>query len=262
MDRIFIFFLVLTLAAGCAHQYTDEDFKNVQAELSVRNRQYEECKNENTRLENDLGDALRKLDKASDDITAGYSDKQDLLDSTISCMEENRALLKQISKFKVITQERRDAQWRLNKAQDLLAALLKSERMNDQLYIVKAEDTVKIIIPQRSLFPSPSSAWLMPRGSALIKRIAGSLKELKPLTVAVAGHTDGSPIPRQVVKTYPTQWDLALSRAVSVLLSLENFGISKEKLSALSFGYTRPIADADTEEGRAMNRRVEIVITP
>lgn len=265
MKRIFTFFLVLALsclAAGCAHRYTEESYNAIQAELSARTLQYEDCRKENIRLENDLRDALGKLDKASDDITAGYSNKQDLLDRTIECMEENRALLKQLSKFKVITQERKDAQWRLNKAQEYLAAFLKTERMNDQLYIVKAEDAVKIIIPQRSLFPSPSSAWLMPRGAVLIKRIAGSLNGLKPLTIAVAGHTDGLPIPRQAARTYPTQWNLALSRAVSVLLALENSGISREKLSALSFGDTRPIADADTEEGRAMNRRVEIVITP
>jgi chemotaxis protein MotB len=64
------------------------------------------------------------------------------------------------------------------------------------------------------------------------------------------------------MKTYPTQWDLAMARALTVLLSLEHSGINRDKLSAVSYGDTRPIADTKTEEGRAMNRRVEIVITP
>ncbi|HPI91941.1 MAG TPA: OmpA family protein [Deltaproteobacteria bacterium] len=265
MKRIFTFFLALAVFAGmlgCAHRHTEEEYRAVQAELGACRKQYEESQAEKTRLENDLKESLRKLEKASEDITAGYSNKQDLLDSNIECMDENRALLKQLSKFKVITQERKDAEWRLNKASDNLVEFLASERMNDQLYIVKAENAVKVIIPQRSLFPASSSAWLMPKGAVLIKKIAKGVEGLKPLTIAVAGHTDGVPLPRAIMKTYPSQWDLGFARAVSVLLALENAGIARDKLSAVSYGDTRPIADTNTEEGKAMNRRVEIVITP
>ncbi|MCU0575612.1 MAG: OmpA family protein [Desulfobacterota bacterium] len=265
MKRIVAFFLIAALVlimGGCAHRYTEEEFMAVKSELDANRRMHEECGAEKARLENDLKDALRKIEKASDDITAGYSSKQDLLDRNIECMEENRALLKQVSRFKVITQERKDAQWRLDKANDYLVGFLKAERMSDQLYIVRVEDAVKVIIPQRSLFPVPSSAWLMPGGSTLIKKLAKGLNELKPLAVAVAGHTEGLPITRQIMKTYPTQWDLAMARALTVLLSLEHSGINRDKLSAVSYGDTRPIADTKTEEGRAMNRRVEIVITP
>lgn len=250
------------MTGGCAHRPTEEEFEALQTELHACLAQNNACMAEKARAENDLKVALARLEKARPDTDAGTSGKQELLDNTIACMEENRALLKQISRFKVLTQERKDAQWRLSRANEHLVSFLKTERMNDQLYIVKTEEAVKIIIPQRSLFPSSSSAWLMPKGSVLIKKIAGGMGEIKPLAIAVAGHTDGQPIPRQAARTYPTQWDLAHARAVSVLIALENLGVSREKLSALSFGDTRPIANTETEEGRAMNRRVEIVITP
>lgn len=265
MKMLPVFSIAIALACtacGGAQRYTENEVAALQSDLSACARQYEQCRQDRTRLESDLGEAVQGGGQPRGGAEAGVADTQALLDRTLECMEQNQSLLKQLSRFKVITQERKDAQWRLTKANEHLAARLKSERMNDRLYVVKAEDTVKIIIPQRSLFPAPSSAWLMSDGAALLRKVAGVLKELKPLAVAVAGHTDGLPIPAPAQKTYPTQWDLGLSRAVSVLLALEHGGIGRDTLSALSHGDTRPIAAAGTDEGRAMNRRVEIVVTP
>jgi chemotaxis protein MotB len=265
MKRILSLFIVTILfliAPGCANRHTSLEYTTLQSELDANKKQYETCQSDKERLDKELDAARRVLEKASTDITSSYSNKQDLLDKNISCMEENKALLKQISRFKVLLQEKKDAQWRLDKANNYLTSFFATERMNDQLYIVKGEDAVKIIIPQKVLFPSPFSTWLMPKGVSIIKKIAKGLDEFKPLYVEIAGHTDNTAISKQVLKTYPTQWDLSHARAVSVLLVLESLGIKKDKLSVISYGDTRPIADPNSEEGRAMNRRVEIVITP
>jgi chemotaxis protein MotB len=265
MKRILSLFIVITLfllVGGCAYRHTSQEYTALQSELDANKKLYETCQSDNKRLDKELEEARRVLEKASADITSSYSNKQELLDKNINCMEENKALLKQISRFKVLLQERKDAQWRLDKANNYLTSFFAAERMNDQIYIVKGEDAVKIIIPQKVLFPAPFSAWLMPKGVSIIKKIAKGLDEFKPLYVEVTGHTDNTAIPKQVLKSYPTQWDLSHARAVSVLLVLENLGIKKDKLSIISYGDTRPIADPNSEEGRAMNRRVEIVITP
>jgi chemotaxis protein MotB len=265
MKRILSLFIVITLfliAGGCAYRHTSQDYTALQSELDANKKQYDACQSNNNLLGKDLDEARRNLEKVSADITSNSSNKQELLDKNINCMEENKALLKQISRFKVLLQERKDAQWRLDKAYNYLINFFAAERINDQLYIVKGEDAVKIIIPQRVLFPAPFSAWLMPKGVSIMKKIAKWLDELKPLNVEVAGHTDSTAIPKQVLKIYPTQWDLSHARAVSVLLVLESLGIKKDKLSAVSYGDTRPITDSTSDDGRAMNRRVEIVITP
>lgn len=265
MKRMLALFLLVPIAAlvcGCAHRYTQEEYQALQTELQECRQTQEKSLAEKARLERDLSEALKKLEQASQDMAASYAGKQDVLDKSIECMEENKALLKQIAKFKVLTQERKDAQWRLNKANDTLLSSLEAERMADQLYIVKGEDEVKIILPQRVLFPTPASAWLTPRGASLVKKIGRAIDGLKPLYVEVAGHTDVSSIAKQTQKNYATNWELGNARAVAVLVSLEGLGIKKEKLSAVSHGDTRPISDSATEEGRAMNRRVEIVITP
>jgi chemotaxis protein MotB len=264
MKRMLSLFIVtlFLIAPGCAYRHTSQEYTALQSELDANKKLYDTCLSDKKRLDKELDEARKVLDKASTDITSSYSYKQELLDKNINCMEENKALLKQISRFKVLLQERKDAQWRLDKADNYLTSFFSAERMSDQLYIVKGEDAVKIIIPQKALFPSPFSAWLMPKGVSIIKKIAKGLDEFKPLYVEVAGHTDNTAMPKQLLKTYPTQWDLSHARAVSVLLVLESLGIKKDKLSVISYGNTRPIADLNSEEGRAMNRRVEIVITP
>jgi chemotaxis protein MotB len=265
MKRILIFFVCLAALfslVACSHRYTEDEYRSVLSELDASRKQHQDCQASQERLQAELREALTRLDKAGAGTTDAGADRQSLLDRNIECLEENRALLKQIARFRVLTQEQKEARRRLTNATEYLSAFLKAERMNDQVYIVKAENQVKIIIPQRALFPAPASAWLMPRGSALLKKVAMGLDELKPLTVNIAGHTDDTPLPRQALKTYPTQWDLAAARAISVLSALEEYGISREKLSVSSHAGTRPIAAETSEEGRAMNRRVEILVTP
>jgi chemotaxis protein MotB len=262
ISSVFLLILTAVLFFGCAHHYTEDEYQAVVNELHSCKQQEEASLKEKIRLDSILTEMEKKLEKTSSSITAGYSDKQELLDTNIQCMEENKTLLKQITRFKVILQERKDATGRINKANEFLLTFLKTERVNDQLYIIKSEDRVKIVIPQRVLFPTPLSAWLMPKSLPVIKKIAKGLDQLKPLDVEIAGYTDGSPITRNIMKTYQSQWDLGNARAVAVLLALENLGIKKDKLSSLSYGDTRPIADSTSEEGRSMNRRVEIIITP
>ena len=247
---------------GCAHRYSEDEYRAVTNDLSSCRQQLSAVQAEKARLDADLSVMKKRFEMNSSAMAAESAETQGLLDSNIHCMEENRNLLKQISRFKVITQERKDTQWRLNKAQEYLLSSLGTERVHDQLYIIRSEGKVKIVIPQRVLFPAPSSAWLMPNGVSVIRKIAKGLDQLKPLYVEVAGYTDGAPIPRSILKTYPTHWDLGNARAVAVLLALQGSGIKKDKLCAVSFGDTRPISDSQSEEGRAMNRRVEIIITP
>lgn len=76
-------------------------------------------------------------------------------------------------------------------------------------------------------------------------------------TLSVEGHTDNIPIHNE---RYDSNWDLAAARAISVVQQLVQLGIPPERLRAISYGDTRPIADNATEAGRSQNRRVVIVV--
>jgi chemotaxis protein MotB len=61
---------------------------------------------------------------------------------------------------------------------------------------------------------------------------------------------------------YPSNWELAAARAITVLKSMVEAGLLSDRISAASFGDTRPITPNDSKESKAQNRRIEIIIVP
>lgn len=116
----------------------------------------------------------------------------------------------------------------------------------------------------RGLIISLSEAGFFAAGEAsvsadaetVIKTLAETLKDTQT-PIRVEGHTDSTPIssPR-----YPSNWELSTARASSVLARLLENGIAPERLSAAGYGGFQPVADNATIEGRAQNRRVDIVV--
>lgn len=95
-------------------------------------------------------------------------------------------------------------------------------------------------------------ADILPESQATVAEIAAMLKKRPTLNVGVEGHTDSTGTPES---------NLALSkaRAESVVSALRTAGIGANRLTPAGYGQNRPIADNRTEDGRARNRRVEIV---
>jgi chemotaxis protein MotB len=75
----------------------------------------------------------------------------------------------------------------------------------------------------------------------------------------IAGHTDNRPIRS---KRFPNNWHLATARAVSVLDFFVGQGFDPTKLAATGYGEFDPVGDNETEEGRELNRRIEIILVP
>ena len=73
------------------------------------------------------------------------------------------------------------------------------------------------------------------------------------------GHTDDVPIK---TAKFPSNWELGAARALVVLRTLEEGGVTPAQLSAATYGENRPTAKNDSDEGRAANRRIEIVVVP
>ncbi|MBN1509780.1 MAG: OmpA family protein [Sedimentisphaerales bacterium] len=99
-----------------------------------------------------------------------------------------------------------------------------------------------------------------------IKALCGILNsdQAKDFHIIVAGHTDDIPIRRaQTQMQHPSNWYLSSHRAISVLNSLQNCGITPTRLSTRGFGEYRPVApNAPNKGGNPKNRRVEVYIVP
>lgn len=114
---------------------------------------------------------------------------------------------------------------------------------------------IVITLPDSLLFSS-GSAELKSESTDALTRIAEKLKEL-PGKVAIEGHTDNIPISSSI---YKSNWELSAARASSVLHFLLQRGLSPDRFLIAGYGEYKPVATNDTDEGRAKNRRVELII--
>lgn len=121
--------------------------------------------------------------------------------------------------------------------------------ITDQGLVLRIKDT--------ALFPS-GSADLQPASQQLAAKIASLLVNL-PQNIIISGHTDDVPIN---TAQFPTNWDLSSKRALNFMkfLLAQEPSLKPQNFSALGYGQYRPIAGNDSAEGRAKNRRVEVLI--
>jgi len=113
-----------------------------------------------------------------------------------------------------------------------------------------------ISIPQAVLFPSGGDQ-VSRQALPIVAHIATVLRDI-PNEVSLVGHADAVPIHNRHFKN---NWDLATARSLNLLAVLSRqYGIAESRLSVASYGPYRPSGPNDTPEGRARNRRVEIVI--
>ena len=122
--------------------------------------------------------------------------------------------------------------------------------------IARKEGSLDVQLSEKVLFPS-GEAHFNPRAMVALRPLFDVLKGTDFL-VAVEGHTDNIPIRTE---RFPSNWELSSARAISVVRHLIEEGVEASRLKAVGFADTRPLADNTSEEGRAKNRRVTLVIS-
>lgn len=142
----------------------------------------------------------------------------------------------------------------MNKINSVLVSFKK-----DELSVEMKDGKVYISLADKLLFPS-GSATLDERGQNAIGMLAGVIKEQPTLDIIIIGHTDSVPIKTNCFKD---NWDLSVSRANSVVRILtETYKVNPVQIMAAGKSQYYPVATNETKEGRALNRRIEIVILP
>ena len=143
-------------------------------------------------------------------------------------------------------------------------SILRNQALSSLQNLVKA-GKVKVIPTENGfaislvsdLFFASASAALNADAMPVLQQVSDFLGQI-PNSVVVEGHTDN--IPPDAVRWPGGNWELAAERSIAVLQTLEDYGVPTERLSSSSYGSTRPVQSNNTEEGRAFNRRVDIVI--
>jgi chemotaxis protein MotB len=130
---------------------------------------------------------------------------------------------------------------------------------SDELSVEIKDGKVYVSMSDKLLFKS-GSASIESKGKDALKLLSGVLEKNADIDILVEGHTDNIPIKTAV---YKDNWDLSVVRATSIVRILtEEYKISPSRLTASGKGEFFPKASNETSEGRARNRRTEIILSP
>ena len=124
---------------------------------------------------------------------------------------------------------------------------------------VKVIDGRMVVELATDILFAPGSATLSRDGRKAVAEVAEVLASIEDREYQVAGHTDDVPISNAA---FPSNWHLGSARAIAVVQVLVDSGLPGERVSAASFAEYEPADTNRTKEGRANNRRIEIIIVP
>ncbi len=146
-------------------------------------------------------------------------------------------------------------QFREKEAGSAIAQLLEASGLGAAADVDVTQESIRVRLRNQVLFAS-ARAELTPAARDSLALLARVLREM-PNQVVVEGHTDNVPI---ASGPFRTNWELSVARADSVIARLIALGIPPERFIASGYGPYHPVADNASAQGRAENRRVEIVI--
>lgn len=180
----------------------------------------------------------------------GSSDEQDKEDET---QEEHYKNKQNITGLGEKEQER------LAEIQKNINAYVQENGLSDQLTTSLTYEGLSLTIRDNILFEI-GSADVHPDNRIVAQELSKLLEMDVPRSIVVTGHTDNIPIHNA---EYGSNWELSVMRAINFMkVLLENPSLQPELFTAKGYGEFQPIATNETKEGRAKNRRVEVLIQP
>ena len=147
----------------------------------------------------------------------------------------------------------------VNELKKLVSNALLNFKENDLTVEIK-NGKVYVSLAEQLLFKS-GSIVVDPKGVAAIKKLAEAIRSSEDIRIMVEGHTDNVPVSK-VSQYMKDNWDLSVMRATSIVKILTDAGVDPQQITAAGRGEFAPITSNDLPEGRQINRRTEIILTP
>lgn len=261
--------LVLTACIVLASCVSQKQFKSIktdytklQVDYQENQSQLRESKARSTSLEERLVEAQRH----NSELRAGLSEMQGILNKSLAQSSQgNMNIGKLIDEINTSNRFIKHLIQEKNRADSLnlvmvnrLTRSLTREEMRD-LDIKVLKGVVYISLADNMLYKS-GSYEISNNAENILSKIAKIIQDYKDYDVLVEGNTDTDPISRTNIRN---NWDLSVLRASSVVQALQNtYGINSNRLIAAGRGEFKPVSSNETVEGKARNRRTEIIITP
>ncbi|MGI6395298.1 MAG: OmpA family protein [bacterium] len=238
-----------------------KDLLEVINEKMALNREIADLKQRNVDVSNineDLMLQLKEKGASIDDLEARKSEMDTQREKMLA--ERDQLLKEQESLKEELEQARKMKEAAEKRTAEFQQLMLKLKTMIDsgKLSVTIRKGRMIVSLSNDVLFPLGKTT-MTDEGKAAIAELCETLKTLEDRSFLVVGHSDSAPIK---TKRFPSNWELSSQRAIEVVhLMIEN-GVKPEMLSAAGQADFDPIAEGDTPEDNAKNRRVEIVLLP
>ncbi|QDG51975.1 hypothetical protein FIV42_14875 [Persicimonas caeni] len=250
---------LLLLMAGCGvpeekHNALKKDYENLKIELANTQQQAAKTEEDLKAQIADLEGRIAALEKDKKDLQAKLEEAQgtlELYESKHGSLEERLNATK--TQLAELRKQQAKAEARLKRFREIagkFASMVESGKLS-----VKIRDGKMVIELANNILFDTGSTRIKDDGKAALNELAGVLQQIKKRDFLVAGHTDD-------VGQAEANWELSTKRAVEVVQLLEESGVDPTKLAAAGYGEYDPVASNETDEGKALNRRIEIIMMP
>ena len=215
-----------------------KDSINTHNQLNECNMQVKNLYDEKTSLQNDNAEAQNNLKALNNKSKMTIADQANRLQNLQNLIQSQKDVM-------------------TNLKNSIADALLNYS--SDELSVYIKDGNVYVSLQEKLLFKSGSDV-VDPKGKEALKTLAGVFTNTKDITVMIEGHTDNVPIK---TKAFKDNWDLSTARATSIVRTLTvDYGFDPIRVTASGRGSFHPVSTNETPEGRAGNRRTEIILSP
>jgi len=289
--KIVLPFLVVLLAAGLSacsvmqstYQKKVDEADTLTKRLALLQKKNDDLIAENAVLKSDLARMTLQEEKLTTDLSyvtdqrdKAVADKEELdrilqsrsdslsqsiveLRRKVADLDAENRMLK--AENASLVKAREEQVQKVSSTYESMLEKMKWEIEQGQVTISELKGKLTVNMVDSVLFDS-GKAEVKKGGLQILGKVISILKDVRDKSIRIEGHTDDVPISRALAQRYPTNWELSAARAINVARYLQDQGIDPANLSAVAYGEWEPVATNDTPEGRAKNRRIEIVLVP
>ncbi|MGD0276326.1 MAG: OmpA family protein [Syntrophales bacterium] len=234
------------IVSGCVSTGT---YKKMEA---MKNNEVSTLQQQNTALENQKK-ALEQQNTTLQQQIASLEQKTTEMKQQVGSLDQKVGSLQQQKESLLTASQQQQKQY------ESLVQDLSKEVEKGQLQVKQYQNMLTVELAEKIFFDS-GSATLKKGGKEVLKKVGEALKGYENKIIRVVGHTDNVKVAKSLQGRFPTNWELSVARATTVVRYLQDVGIPPQRMVPSGRGEYDPIAPNDTREGRQKNRRIEIML--
>jgi len=244
-------------------------YQSLESENKTLQGRYDAIALDNINCQNSLASANARITGLQDQLTAERNNLQSLQSALDKCLTSTSQGNVNISKLvdeinasnkyiqALVASKNKSDSLNMVLTNNLTRSLSKEEMQDVNVQVLKG--VVYISLSDNMLYKS-GNYEISDKAGETLSKIAKIIKDYGDYDVLIEGNTDNDPISQTNIRN---NWDLSVLRGSSVVQALQTtYGIDPKRLTAGGRGEYNPVASNDTPEGKTLNRRTQIIITP